>query len=296
MSEGPIVPVLIFVIGLGMLITSFILSIRAYKDPVFKIRPLNCDMSIYVNEPTYRTGTWYMLYRWGACPLGARTLETQVTREYYSKHPTVTYRSTSIEYWYYRDCIYNSTQWTQIDDMNRALGFNSHLEADSWKWFDAWIISMTAIIVLFLVILPVIMAMCSPDPGTSVIVASFILFTFSVLWSTVILLVTDTHQTNPAAWSTWFFRSCEVHIERSTGYTFAIMCAVFSGVLFLFPTISLLVARTEYWKHLKSSSQDSGSHPYEKIRDEVFIDTDDSRLDQSESLLSDAPGDLYQAE
>lgn len=262
MSEGPLVPILIFVIGLGLLVTSFVLSIRAIKDPVYKIIPRNCDASIFANTSSYRTGTWYLLYRWGACPLDARTLETQVTRTYSTNYHTS--RTISVDYWYYHDCIYNSTQWRQIDEMNRSLGYNTRLEADSWDWFHAWICSIAAVIILYLIIIPIIIAICSENPGIYIVVG-VILFIFSILWSTVVWLVSITQQTDPRAWSTWFFQSCDVHIERSTGYTFAVMCAVFSGVLFLFPAVYLLFSRSNYWTHLRSVSQDH----YEKILEDA---------------------------
>ena len=251
-------------LAISILFVTFILAIRGRQDPVYTISPSDCqEPSLYSNASSWYLGEWYILYGRGACPVGASGMKTV----YIKQGSDVTTQT----FWTYNSCINNATQWSAVDERNRQHGYESHLSVDEWRWTTAMALSVGAIMTLFFCGFLLFLMLSGFASGrdsrsgevsvAGLSTAAALLALFLLQEVAVVVLISHTARIDPRAWSTAYFASCSVSVQRNTGFLFPLVCACLSGTVLLFAATAacLHAYRTGGRLSLSRSERTSGN-------------------------------------
>jgi hypothetical protein len=186
------------------------------------VTPSNCDATTYANAPDWYTGPWYLIPGYGFCPADAATDLSVLD---FGKK----WGFDDLQVVVYNDCLSfrDKTNWTNIDEDNLSNGYASNLDGGAQKWIKGFICVIAATCLLgaayLLLILPCIGKSNKCGNYTISFTVSISLTTAYALYISAYLFIWNTDQLEEEAWSTSFFETCDVEIERDYGALIAII-------------------------------------------------------------------------
>lgn len=221
-------------------------SVVYYTNPLYRIYPQNCNMTLFSDYPSWHIGEWVIIPSLGACPMNGLDFYDDYCSSCSNSNDDNRRKlgvTNSHEAYDYCMTFNSESSWSNIDDENAVVGYSSSFLAGSTLWASSinliviaqvfyWLLVFFCFFYLYFsiqrslrydniqwvqrsiddieAIFSIIKYWCFFPVLPVLLPVAFV----GVIQALQQLVPTD--QLNPSAWEAAFFASCDVLIEKNT--------------------------------------------------------------------------------